>query len=178
MLGSSVNLLVSDISEQLGYGSLELFSFTSIGIPIWLIGTAYLLLAPSSLLPDRGRDNNQLGVAGITWDVKLMNLKVFDDYPIGASFLNIQRAIRYAADNGANVINLSLGATIGKWMKRNGYYEGSFESFKNNFPSFSSFHLESNTYLRNTIFAWETPWVPDSFLGARRASRKTIRGAK
>ena len=60
LLGSSVNLLVSDISEQLGYGSLGLFSFTSIGIPIWLVGTSYLLLAPQSLLPDRGRDKNQL----------------------------------------------------------------------------------------------------------------------
>ncbi len=62
LLGSSVNLLVSDISEQLGYGSLKLFSFTSIGIPIWLIGTCYLLLAPESLLPDRGRNINELGV--------------------------------------------------------------------------------------------------------------------
>ncbi len=58
LLGSSVNLLVSDISEQLGYGSLELFSFTAIGIPIWLVGTAYLLLAPQALLPDRGRENH------------------------------------------------------------------------------------------------------------------------
>ncbi len=62
LLGSSVNLLVSDISEQLGYGSLQLFSFTAIGIPIWLVGTAYLLLAPQCLLPDRGLDANELGV--------------------------------------------------------------------------------------------------------------------
>ena len=60
LLGSSVNLLVSDISEQLGYGSLELFSFTAIGLPIWLVGTAYMLLVPKELLPDRGRDDNQL----------------------------------------------------------------------------------------------------------------------
>ncbi len=60
LLGSSVNLLVSDISEQLGYGSLELFSFTMIGLPIWLLGTAYLVLAPQNLLPDRGRDRNEL----------------------------------------------------------------------------------------------------------------------
>ncbi len=59
LLGSSVNLLVSDISQQLGYGSLELFSFTAIGVPIWLMGTAYLLLAPQGLLPDRGTDKNQ-----------------------------------------------------------------------------------------------------------------------
>ena len=61
LLGSSVNLLVSDISQQLGYGSLELFSFTAIGVPIWLVGTAYLLLAPQKLLPDRGRDNAEFG---------------------------------------------------------------------------------------------------------------------
>tara|TARA_Y100000589_G_scaffold13201_1_gene10711 strand:- start:12662 stop:14470 length:1809 start_codon:yes stop_codon:yes gene_type:complete len=57
LLGSSVNLLVSDISEQLGYGSLELFSFTSVGIPVWLIGTIYMIIVSDSLLPDRGIDN-------------------------------------------------------------------------------------------------------------------------
>ncbi len=60
LLGSSVNLLVSDISEQLGYGSLELFSFTAIGVPIWIVGALYMLLAPKGLLPDRGSDTNQL----------------------------------------------------------------------------------------------------------------------
>tara|TARA_Y100001968_G_scaffold134165_1_gene122427 strand:- start:5800 stop:7623 length:1824 start_codon:yes stop_codon:yes gene_type:complete len=59
LLGSSVNLLVSDISAQLGYGSFDLFTITSIGIPVWLIGTAYLLLAPQILLPDRGIVNNE-----------------------------------------------------------------------------------------------------------------------
>ena len=54
LLGSSVNLLVSDISEQLGYGSLELFSVTAIGVPVWLIGTTYLVLVSDKLLPDRG----------------------------------------------------------------------------------------------------------------------------
>ena len=54
LLGSSVNLLVSDISEQLGYGALELFSITKIGIPVWIIGTVYLLVVSDSLLPDRG----------------------------------------------------------------------------------------------------------------------------
>ncbi len=61
LLGSSVNLLVSDISEQLGYGSFELFTFTAIGVPIWLLGTLYMLLAPQSLLPDRGRINSEFG---------------------------------------------------------------------------------------------------------------------
>jgi di/tricarboxylate transporter len=62
LLGSSVNLLVSDISEQLGYGSLELFSFTLISIPIWLAGALYLVLAPRVLLPDRGSNGDELTI--------------------------------------------------------------------------------------------------------------------
>ncbi len=58
LLGSSVNLLVSDISQQLGYGSLELFSLTSIGIPVWLIGTIYMIFVSDLLLPDRGRNKD------------------------------------------------------------------------------------------------------------------------
>ncbi len=58
LLGSSVNLLVSDISQQLGYGSLELFSLTSIGIPVWLIGTTYMIVVSDVLLPDRGRNKD------------------------------------------------------------------------------------------------------------------------
>ncbi len=58
LLGSSVNLLVSDISQQLGYGSLELFSLTAIGIPVWLIGTTYMIFFSDVLLPDRGRNKD------------------------------------------------------------------------------------------------------------------------
>ena len=58
LLGSSVNLLVSDICQQLGYEPLELFSLTSIGIPVWLIGTTYMILVSDFLLPDRGRNKD------------------------------------------------------------------------------------------------------------------------
>jgi len=60
LLGSSVNLLASDVSRQLGYGALDLFSFTAIGIPAWLAGSAYMLLAPRSFLPDRSPPPDQL----------------------------------------------------------------------------------------------------------------------
>nr|AUG32634.1 putative sodium/sulfate transporter, DASS family protein [Paulinella longichromatophora] len=56
LLGSSVNLLASDVSEQLGYGGLELFSLTSIGIPIWILGSLYLIFAPSHWLVDRSNE--------------------------------------------------------------------------------------------------------------------------
>ena len=61
LLGSSVNLLASDISQQLGYGALDLFSFTAIGVPVWLVGSAYMLLAPGVLLPNRSVPDDQLG---------------------------------------------------------------------------------------------------------------------
>jgi di/tricarboxylate transporter len=60
LLGTSTNLLASDVSRQLGYGSLELFSFTAIGIPVWLLGSAYMLWASDRLLPDRGLDQDDL----------------------------------------------------------------------------------------------------------------------
>jgi di/tricarboxylate transporter len=60
LLGTSTNLLASDVSRQLGYGSLELFSFTAIGIPIWLLGSLYMLWASERLLPDRGSGSDDL----------------------------------------------------------------------------------------------------------------------
>ena len=59
LLGSSVNLLASDISRQLGFGTLELFSLTAIGIPVWLAGSAYMLVA-SGLLPNRSDTSERL----------------------------------------------------------------------------------------------------------------------
>lgn len=51
-------------------------------------------------------DNNLAG-AGINWKVKLMNLKVLEVAGQG-SLSPLTRAIYYAADNGANIINISL----------------------------------------------------------------------
>jgi serine protease len=51
--------------------------------------------------------NNGLAVAGIAYGVKIMPLKVLNDFGEGDS-LAIARAIRFAAKHGADVINLSL----------------------------------------------------------------------
>ena len=60
LLGSSVNLLASEVSSKLGYGSFGLFSFTPIGIAVWLVGGAVMLLLADRLLPDRGSDDDNL----------------------------------------------------------------------------------------------------------------------
>ena len=60
LLGSSVNLLASDVSQKLGYGGFGLFSFSAIGIGIWLIGGLVMMILADRSLPDRGRDDDNL----------------------------------------------------------------------------------------------------------------------
>lgn len=54
--------------------------------------------------------NNRVGVAGITGnlDVKIIPIKVLDENGEGETN-NIAKGIKYAADNGADIINLSFG---------------------------------------------------------------------
>ena len=53
-------------------------------------------------------ENNGIGVTGIAYNSKIMPVKVLDANGSG-SYSNIAKGIYYAVDNGANVINLSLG---------------------------------------------------------------------
>lgn len=55
--------------------------------------------------------NNGLGVAGVCWDVSLMIIKVLDDEGVGNTY-DIARGIRYARENGADIINLSWGGYV------------------------------------------------------------------
>jgi subtilisin family serine protease len=52
--------------------------------------------------------DNSIGIAGISWLARLMPLKALNGANTG-SFADVAQAIVYAADNGAHVINLSLG---------------------------------------------------------------------
>ena len=64
--------------------------------------------------------NNAVGVAGMAFNVKIMPVKcvatvwddAFDSPAIGTDDI-VARAIRYAADNGAHVVNISLGRSGG-----------------------------------------------------------------
>lgn len=52
--------------------------------------------------------NNNYGVAGVAYEASVMPLKVLSAYG-GGTVADIAEAIKFAADNGADVINLSLG---------------------------------------------------------------------
>lgn len=63
--------------------------------------------------------NNGIGIAGIAWGCKIMPLRAGFRLAGGGAFLqndDVAAAIVYAADNGANVINLSLGDTVNAFI--------------------------------------------------------------
>jgi subtilisin family serine protease len=51
--------------------------------------------------------NNSLGIAGVAPEVKIMPLKVLTSK--GGNWIDLNLAIRYAANNGADIITMSLG---------------------------------------------------------------------
>ena len=53
--------------------------------------------------------DNAHGIAGLGWDVSILPLKILDENGYGDTY-GLSQAIRYAADHGADVINMSLGA--------------------------------------------------------------------
>ena len=52
--------------------------------------------------------NNALGIAGVCWNCKIMPVRVMADSGI-SNYSDIALGVKYAADKGAHVINLSLG---------------------------------------------------------------------
>lgn len=58
--------------------------------------------------------NNRQGGAGVAWRLKLMPLRVLDSEG-GTGMDRVARAIRWAVEHGANVINLSLGCDPRTW---------------------------------------------------------------
>lgn len=52
------------------------------------------------------RGDNGIGIAGVTWNCKLMPIRVTD---AEGTYFNLAQGIIYAAENGAKVLNISLG---------------------------------------------------------------------
>lgn len=61
--------------------------------------------------------NNNMGVAGMAFNARIMPVKVLNASGAGTSW-QVAQGIRWAADKGANVINLSLGSSTGSSVEK------------------------------------------------------------
>ncbi len=52
LIGTSTNIIISDLSASHGYGALAMFELSPLGVPIALLGLIFLLLAAPRLMPD------------------------------------------------------------------------------------------------------------------------------
>jgi di/tricarboxylate transporter len=98
LLGSSVNLLASEVSSKLGYGAFGLFSFTPIGIGVWLVGGAVMVLLADRFLPDRGTNDDDL-IASLASGGYLTEVKIpADSELIGQSLHGSRLQRRFDVD--------------------------------------------------------------------------------
>ena len=81
LLGSSVNLLAAEVSKKSGFGELGLFSFTPLGLGVWVLGTLLLVLT-ADRLPDRGSDQDEL-VADLSRSGYLTEVQI----PVGSQLI-------------------------------------------------------------------------------------------
>ncbi|MCK4836861.1 MAG: S8 family serine peptidase, partial [Candidatus Aminicenantes bacterium] len=61
--------------------------------------------------------NNSTGVAGVSWNCKIMPVKVFDSQGLG-DYLTIASGIRFAADREVKILNLSFGGESDSFILR------------------------------------------------------------
>jgi di/tricarboxylate transporter len=51
LIGTSTNIIVSDLSAQHGYGALSMFELSLVGVPIAIVGIVFLVVAAPRLMP-------------------------------------------------------------------------------------------------------------------------------
>ena len=52
LIGTSTNIIVSDLSARFGYGAFTMFELAKVGVPLAVLGFVFLLAAGPRLLPD------------------------------------------------------------------------------------------------------------------------------
>jgi len=51
LIGTSTNIIISDLSAMYGFGALQMFELSRLGVPVALLGIAFLVLAAPRLMP-------------------------------------------------------------------------------------------------------------------------------
>lgn len=99
------------------------------------------------------RSNNTIGIAGISPDVSLMPLKVLGADGSGSS-LNIFYGFKYAVENGARVISMSLGGYGFNYLS----YYGAYYAYKNNVLVVAAAGNEANDNDANPVYPASFPF--------------------
>ena len=60
LIGTSTNIIVSDLSAQYGYGTLSMFELAKVGLPLAIIGLVLIMLLGPRLMPDQGNSTCEL----------------------------------------------------------------------------------------------------------------------
>jgi di/tricarboxylate transporter len=81
------------VSSKLGYGAFGLFSFTPIGIGVWLVGGAVMVLLADRFLPDRGTNDDDL-IASLASGGYLTEVKIPADSELIGQSLHASRLQR------------------------------------------------------------------------------------
>jgi len=139
--------------------------------------------------------NNSLGVAGVAYNASLMNVKVLGDSGSGA-YSQIAQGIIWAADNSADVINLSLGGSVSSsilgqaidyaWDKgavvvaaagNNGSSNPSYPAYYENCIAVAATDTDDNLYSFSNYGNWVDVAAPGAALSTVPGnSYKTMRG--
>ncbi len=61
LIGTSTNIIVSDLSAMYGYGRLSMFELSSVGVPIALIGLGILFFISPRMMPDHAAPICEIG---------------------------------------------------------------------------------------------------------------------
>ena len=93
-------LMIITVGILLLIGQIQILRFQIIGLRRVSHGTMV-----AGIIAARG--NNYEGVTGVSWQAQIMPLRVLNDEGAG-KISDVVRAIDYAANNGADIINLSF----------------------------------------------------------------------
>lgn len=105
LIGTSTNIIISDLSLTYGYGELSMFEFAKVGLPIAIVGMAVIIFAAPYLMPDLDNPTCELEdepgrryLAELTVPRKstLVGLNPCKDFPEHFPEIEVVELIRYS----------------------------------------------------------------------------------
>lgn len=102
LVGTSTNLVADGMLRARGYEGLGFFELGAVGVPMALVGIAYLVLAAPGLLPDRANLETEVSEGTVARDIHLVRVpeesgavgRLVAEAELGGSRLQLMRMVR------------------------------------------------------------------------------------